>query len=52
MSARGLSARARVLLWDFPRASRAYAALCLLLFLVLLGVPGGFWGDPMGEWPR
>jgi hypothetical protein len=52
LSARPLTAAARLFLWDYPRASRAYVALCLLLLLVLLLVPGGFWGDPMGEWPR
>lgn len=52
MSTRGLSPRARLLLWDYPRTSHAYVALCLLLFLVLLFVPAAFWGDPMGVWPR
>jgi len=52
MSAPRLSARARVLLWVYPRTSRAYLFLCLLLFLLLALAPGGFWGDPMWEWPR
>jgi hypothetical protein len=46
-----LSWRTRLLLWDYPRTSRAYVGLCLLLFLVLLLAPGAFWGDPMWGWP-
>jgi hypothetical protein len=42
-----LSARARLLLWDFERGSLAYDLLCLFLVLLLLLVPAAWWGDPM-----
>jgi len=40
-----------MLLWDYPRGSLAYDALCLFLLLLLLLVPGGWWADPMAVWP-
>jgi len=43
----GLSARARLLLWDFDRGSAAYDVLCLLLALVVFALPPAWWGDPM-----
>ena len=39
----------RRLLWDYDRGARAYELLCLLLLLVLLAVPGGWWCDPMRD---
>ena len=42
-----LSRAARVLLWDFERGSLAFDILCAFLLLVLLLVPGAWWGDPM-----
>jgi hypothetical protein len=42
-----LSRGARVLLWDYERGSLAYDLLCLFLVLLLLLVPGAWWGDPM-----
>lgn len=41
-----LSPAFRILLWDFERASLAYDLALLAVILVLLLVPGGFWGDP------
>jgi hypothetical protein len=41
------SALVRVLLWDFGRASLAYDLAFAAVVLVLLLVPGGFWGDPL-----
>ena len=38
---------ARFLLWDYSRGSLAYDLLVALLVLVLLAVPGAWWGDPM-----
>ena len=40
----------RLLLWDYSRGSAAYDLALLLVVLVVLLVPGGFWGDPL--WPR
>jgi hypothetical protein len=40
----------RLLLWDYSRGSRAYDLALLLVVLVVLLVPGAFWGDPL--WPR
>jgi len=37
----------RILLWDFERTSAAYDLAVLAVLLVLLLVPGGFWGDPL-----
>jgi hypothetical protein len=42
-----LSPAFRVLLWDFERASLAYDLALLVVLLVLLLVPGRFWGDPL-----
>jgi hypothetical protein len=42
-----LSPAFRVLLWDFERASPAYDLALLIVVLVLLLVPGGYWGDPL-----
>ena len=42
-----LSARARLLLWDYTRGSLPYDVLCLLLLLLLLLIPPGVLGDPM-----
>ncbi len=49
---RTLSARARVLLWQYARGSAAYDLLCLLLALVLLFVPAWVWRDPMAAGGR
>jgi hypothetical protein len=40
----------RVLLWDYARGSLAYELAALVVALLVLLVPGGFWGDPL--WPR
>lgn len=37
----------RVLLWDYARGSAAYDLAFLVVLLLLLLVPGGFWGDPL-----
>jgi hypothetical protein len=42
-----LSARDRLLLWDYDRGSLPYDLLCLALLLLLVLVPGSFWGDPL-----
>ena len=42
-----LSPAFRVLLWYFERASPAYDLALLVVLLVLLLVPGGYWGDPL-----
>jgi len=42
-----LSPTFRILLWDFERTSLAYDLAVLAVLLVLLLVPGGFWGDPL-----
>ena len=45
--AAALGAGVRLLLWDYARESLAYdVALALIALLVLL-VPGSFWGDPL-----
>ena len=41
-----LSPLFRLLLWQHERGSLAYDLLCLLLLLVML-LPGAWWGDPM-----
>jgi len=41
------SALVGVLLWDFGRGSVAYDLALALVVLLLLLVPGGFWGDPL-----
>jgi hypothetical protein len=40
----------RVLLWDYARGSAAYDLAFFVVVLLLLLVPGGFWGDPL--WRR
>lgn len=40
------SALVGVLLWDFGRGSVAYDLALAVVVLLLLLVPGGFWGDP------
>ncbi len=37
-----------LLLWDYPRGSLAYDLALLVVALVVLLVPGAFWGDPLG----
>jgi hypothetical protein len=37
----------RILLWDYARGSLAYDLAFLGVILLLLLVPGGFWGDPL-----
>jgi hypothetical protein len=37
----------RLLLWDFPRGSPAYDVAFMAVILLVLLVPGGFWGDPL-----
>ena len=44
------STRARLLLWDYERGGLAYDVACLVILLVLLLVPPGWWGDPL--WSR
>ncbi len=40
----------RLLLWDYGRGTLAYDLAFLLVALLVLLVPPGFWGDPL--WPR
>ena len=40
---------ARLLLWDYDRGSPAYDLALVVVILILLLVPGGYWGDPL--WP-
>jgi hypothetical protein len=40
----------RLLLWDYGRGSLAYDLALLLVALLVLLVPAGFWGDPL--WVR
>jgi hypothetical protein len=44
-----LSPVVRFLLWDYERGSLAYDVAFLVVVLLVLLVPGGFWGDPL--WP-
>lgn len=44
---REFSPLARFLLWDYPRGSKAYDVLCVILLLLLVLVPAAWWGDPM-----
>jgi len=37
----------RLLLWDHARGSLAYDLAFLVVVLLVLLVPGGFWGDPL-----
>lgn len=39
----------RLLLWDFDRTSLAYELALAVVLVIVLVVPGGFWGDPL--WP-
>ena len=42
-----LGAGVRLLLWDYSRGSLAYDLALALIALVVLLVPGSFWGDPL-----
>jgi hypothetical protein len=42
-----LSARARLLLWDYNRGSLPYDLLCALLLVLMMLIPPGWLGDPM-----
>lgn len=44
------SAAVRLLLWDYARGSFAYDVAFVVVVLLVLLVPGSFWGDPL--WPR
>jgi hypothetical protein len=44
------STAVRLLLWDFARGTLAYDLALLAVVLIVLLVPGGFWGDPL--WRR
>jgi hypothetical protein len=46
-----LSPLTRLLLWDYDRGTLAYELFCLVLLLLLLLSPAGFWGDPMAFAP-
>ena len=37
----------RLLLWDYARGSLAYDLAFVTVILLVLLVPGGFWGDPL-----
>jgi hypothetical protein len=37
----------KLVLWDYSRGSVAYDVALLVVLLVLLLVPGGFWNDPL-----
>jgi hypothetical protein len=41
------SATVRLLLWDYARGSLAYDLAFVVVVLLILLVPGGFWGDPL-----
>ncbi len=41
------SAAVRLLLWDYARGSLAYDVAFVVVVLLVLLVPGGFWGDPL-----
>jgi hypothetical protein len=41
------SATVRLLLWDYGRGSLAYDVAFVVVVLLILFVPGGFWGDPL-----
>jgi hypothetical protein len=41
------SALVRLLLWDYARGSLAYDLAFVIVVLLVLLVPGGFWGDPL-----
>lgn len=42
-----LSPAVRFLLWDYGRGSLAYDLALFVVALIVLLVPGGFWGDPL-----
>jgi hypothetical protein len=42
-----LAPLARFLLWDYSRGTLPYDILVALLFLLLVAIPGAWWGDPM-----
>ncbi len=46
-ASRTLAPRVRLLLWDYERGSQAYDIAFLVAVLIVLLVPGGFWGDPL-----
>jgi hypothetical protein len=37
----------RFLLWDYSRGSLAYDVAFVVVVLLVLLVPGSFWGDPL-----
>jgi hypothetical protein len=41
------SATVRLLLWDYARGSLAYDLAFVAVVLLVLLVPGSFWGDPL-----
>jgi hypothetical protein len=41
------SAAVRLLLWDYARGSLAYDVAFVVVVLLILLVPGAFWGDPL-----
>lgn len=41
------SALVRLLLWDHARGSLAYDLAFVVVVLLVLLVPGSFWGDPL-----
>jgi hypothetical protein len=41
------SATVRLLLWDYARGSLAYDVAFAVVVLLILFVPGRFWGDPL-----
>jgi hypothetical protein len=43
-------ASVRLLLWDYARGSVAYDVAFVVVILLVLLVPGSFWGDPL--WQR
>lgn len=46
-----MSRARRLWLWDFERGSWPYDLMCLLLLVLLMLVPAGWWGDPMALRP-
>ncbi len=42
-----LSPTVRILLWDYARGSVAYDLAFVVVLLIVLLVPGSFWGDPL-----
>jgi hypothetical protein len=41
------SATVRLLLWDYARGSAAYDLAFAVVVMLILLVPGSFWGDPL-----